>query len=126
MRTMAPPICWKRWGCLAPRRIGPGPRACMTAAWKLISRRTFPKGPVNYESKKKTARRLSPSSSRVQGLRREPITKLLYQILGKNASPNPDKRGGIFPVSWEFMLTVIGSGFLVSQLSRFIDWIERG
>lgn len=44
----------------------------------------------------------------------------------QNASPNPDKRGGISPVSWAFMLTVIGSVFLVSQLSRFIDWIERG
>ena len=52
------------------------------------SRRTFPKGPVNYEShKKKTARRLSPSSSRVQSLRREQLLKLLYQILGKMQAP---------------------------------------
>lgn len=44
----------------------------------------------------------------------------------RNASPNLDKRGGNLPMSWAFMLTVIGSGFLVSQLFRFIDWIERG
>ena len=52
--------------------------------------------------------------------------KVIISNSRRNASPNLDKRGGNLPVSWAFMLTVIGSGFLVSQLSRFIDWIERG
>ncbi len=60
------------------------------------------------------------------GLAPRTVAKIIISNSRQNASPNLDKRGGIFPVSWEFMLTVIGSGFLVSQLSRFIDWIERG
>lgn len=60
------------------------------------------------------------------GLAPRTVVKIIISNSRQNASPNLDKRGGIFPVSWEFMLTVIGSGFLVSQLSRFIDWIERG
>ena len=43
----------------------------------------------------------------------------------QNASPNPDKRGGISPMSWAMILTYIGAAGLVSQLFRLIDWIER-
>lgn len=43
----------------------------------------------------------------------------------QNASPNPDKRGGISPMSWAMILTYIGAAGLVHQLFRLIDWIER-
>ncbi len=43
----------------------------------------------------------------------------------RNASPNPDKRGGISPMSWAMFLTYIGAAGLVHQLFRLIDWIER-
>ena len=78
------------------------------------------------EITKKTAPKRQLRSGIVQGFSRGTKSMMIITDSRRNASPNLDKRGGIFPVSWEFMLTVIGSGFLVSQLSRFIDWIERG
>ena len=44
----------------------------------------------------------------------------------QNASPNLDGGGGASPMSgWVLALTMIGSGWLTSQLFRLIDWIER-
>lgn len=51
--------------------------------------------------------------------------KIIISNSRQNASPNPDKRGGIFPVSWAMVLTYIGAAGLVHQLFRLIDWIER-
>ena len=76
------------------------------------SRRTFPKGPVNYEShKKKTARRLSPSSSRVQSLRREQLLKLLYQILGKMQAPIWTRGEGFSPCPGNLCLQSLDRAF---------------
>lgn len=71
--------------------------------------------------------RLEVAASRrsCPGLAPRTSLKLLYQILGENASPNPDGEGGIFPVAgWEFALTVLGTAWLTGQLFRLIDWIE--
>lgn len=44
----------------------------------------------------------------------------------QNASPNFGQGRGCPPLmSWEFTLAVIGTGWLISQLFRLIDWIER-
>ena len=77
-------------------------------------------------TEKKDRPEAATSERRCPGLAPINVYMIIISNSRQNASPNPDKRGGIFPVSWAFMLTVIGSGFLVSQLSRFIDWIERG
>lgn len=78
----------------------------------------------------KTTKKDRPKAGTFEQSRPGLAPRNVYMIIiansRQNASPNPDKRGGISPVSWAFMLTVIGSVFLVSQLSRFIDWIERG
>lgn len=95
-------------------------------------------------AKKKTARRLAPSSGRVQGLaaakrngprqtRREyagpaprTICKIIIPNSRENASPNLDGGGGALPMSgWVLALTIIGTGWLTGQLFRLIDWIER-
>jgi len=50
----------------------------------------------------------------------------IITVPGKNASPNPDRRGG-FPLmtGWELFLAGIGTLWLVSRMFRVIDWIER-
>lgn len=93
---------------------------------------------------KKAAPKLQLRDGRVQGLaaakrngprqtRREyvgpapgTISKNIISNSRQNASPNLDGRGGVLPMSgWVLALTVIGSGWLTSQLFRLIDWIER-
>lgn len=59
------------------------------------------------------------------GLAPRTSRKIIISNSRQNASPNPDKRGGIFPVSWAMILTYIGAAGLVHQLFRLIDWIER-
>jgi len=76
--------------------------------------------------KKKTAPKRQLRSGVVQGFSRGTKSMFIISNSRQNASPNLDKRGGNLPMSWAFMLTVIGTGFLVSKLFRFIDWIERG
>ena len=74
---------------------------------------------------KKAARRLAPSSGRVQGLRRERLTRKLYQIPGRMQAPIRTGKE-VFPVTgWEVVLTMIGTGWLTGRLFRLIDWIER-
>ena len=51
--------------------------------------------------------------------------KIIISNSRQNASPNPDKRGGISPMSWAMIMTYIGAAGLVRQLFRFVDWIER-
>jgi len=50
----------------------------------------------------------------------------IITFLGKNASSNPDRKGGfsLMP-GWELGLISIGTGWLVSRLFRVIDLIER-
>lgn len=43
----------------------------------------------------------------------------------QNASPNLDKGGGALPMSWGFLLTIIGAGWLTGQLFQILEWIER-
>lgn len=75
-------------------------------------------------TKKKTARRLVPSSG-CPGLAPGTSSKIIISNSRENASPNPD-RGGGFPVSFGMLLAWIGAVELVRQLARLIEWIERG
>jgi len=50
----------------------------------------------------------------------------IITFLGKNASPNPDRKGGFsLMTGWELFLMNIGTGWLVSRLFQVIDLIER-
>lgn len=78
------------------------------------------------KTQKKTARKQQLSSGVVQGLRREPpCVYLLYQVPGKIASPNLDRGGGALPMTWGFLLELIGAWRLTEALFRVMDWIER-
>ncbi len=73
---------------------------------------------------KKTARRLAPSSSRVQGLRRE-LLQDYYTKFPAKCKPNLDGRGGFLMMSgWALVFMTIGVGWAVAQLFRVIDWLE--
>lgn len=76
-------------------------------------------------TKKKAARRLAPSSGRVQGFGRGTTSMFIISNPRQNASPNLD-RGGGFPVSFGMLLAWIGAAGLVRQLARLIEWMERG
>lgn len=76
---------------------------------------------------KKTARRLAPSSSHVQGSRRGPRINLSYHNLGKMQAPIRTGEGVPSPVTgWNLLLEVCGTGWLVACMFRLIDWLERG
>ena len=60
------------------------------------------------------------------GLAPRTTGKIIISNSRQNASPNLDGGGGASPMSgWVLALTVIGSGWLTSQLFHFVDWIER-
>ena len=81
--------------------------------------------PQGETRQKKTARRLAPSSSRVQGLRREHTQILLYQIPGRMQASIWTGRRCFPSMTWGFLLELIGAGWLTKALFRVIDWIER-
>ncbi len=58
------------------------------------------------------------------GLASGTMFEIIIPYPRKNASPNPDGGGGALPMSWELLLTSIGTAWLVRQLFRVIDLIE--
>ncbi len=63
----------------------------------------------------------------VQDLRRGPCSRLLYHILEKMQALIRTGEGVPSPMmtGWEMFFVTIGIGWLVSQMFRVIDWIER-
>ena len=59
------------------------------------------------------------------GLAPRTMHKTIITVPGKIASPNLDEGGGALPMTWGFLLELIGAWWLTEALFRVMDWIER-
>ena len=59
------------------------------------------------------------------GLAPRTYCNLIISNSRQNASPNLGGGGGDSPMTWGFLLELIGAGWLTAALFRVMDWIER-